>query len=196
MGTVGIGLSASKTFTIRNTGKANLIGSATLLFNDPSQAGVYVVSPTSFNLAPRGSQIETVTFSPKAATDTASIVIASNDQSRPLISVVLNGTGAPGKLSVPKAFKITGLVGRTSQTNLTIKNVGKGLLSGKWEPVTVVPYSVAGGSFGPLQPGAIALIPITFAPSEKGAASIVDLSLIVDRPSLGDRPVALKGIGR
>jgi hypothetical protein len=196
IGTVGIGLSATKTFTIKNTGKANLIGSATLRFDDSSQAGVYVVSPATFNLAPRGSQIETVTFRPDASSDIASILIASNDETRPLISVVLDGNGAPGKLSVPRTFKIVGSVEHPIQTNLTIKNVGKGLLSGEWEPVTLAPYSVAGGFFGPLQPGATALIPITFTPSAKGAAPIVDLPIIVDSPSTGDLPVALRGIGK
>ena len=179
MGTVGIGLSDSKTFTIRNTGRANLIGSATLLIDDPSIAGVYAVSPQTFNIKPKGSQVETVTFSPNGSSDIAGIVITSNDETRPLISVVLEGNGAPGKLSAPKTFRITGPVGKMTLTNLTIKNIGKGLLSGGWETVTVGPYIVAGGSFGPLQPRATALIPIVFTPAAKGAAPIVDLPILV-----------------
>jgi hypothetical protein len=113
-----------------------------------------------------------------------------------MIDVVLNGSGVPGKLSAPKTFGIKGSVGQIIHSNLTIRNIGKGLLSGTWPTVTAGPYSLAGGSFGPLQKGATATIPITFAPTAKGNAEIVDLPIMVTEPSIGDMPVALRGVGK
>ncbi len=91
----------------------------------------FAVSPNTFNIAPGQVQTEAVNFAPDSTKDSALAVVDSNDPRRPTINVVLKGTGAPGKLSVSKTVTIKGTVGQTTQINLTLRNSGKGLLSGE-----------------------------------------------------------------
>jgi Pro-kumamolisin, activation domain len=196
LGTTGIGQSSSKNFTIRNSGKGNLAGSVQILIAPPSRTSVFSVTPGSFNLAPGASQTETVTFTPDAPADSAMAIVVSNDATRPTTAVNLIGVGAGGALSVPKTFTITGAAGQTVQASLTIKNSGKGLLSGSWTPVAIPPYSVAGGSFGPLAAGATASITINFSPSVKGNAPTVVMVVSALAPSTGSAVVTLKGVGK
>jgi len=82
----------------------------------------------------------------------------------------------------------------TTQVNLTIKNTGKGLLSGDWVPVATPPYSVAGNSFA-LQPNATANIAIIFSPTAKGTAPSVVLPIEILGPGTSSTAVTLKGVG-
>jgi hypothetical protein len=195
-GSVAIGLSTSKSFTIKNSGKGNLNGGITIVIEPPTRTSVFTIVPDVINLAPGQSQPETVTFSPDQISDSATAVLTSNDSTRPSIGVVLTGTGLVGKLSVPKTLAISGLVGQPVQVSLTIKNIGKGFLSGNWAPVSVAPYGVVGGSFGPLQPNASTTIPIIFTPTAKGNAPTVALVIGVLQPSTGSAIVTLKGVGK
>lgn len=196
LGSVAIGLSTGKGFVIRNSGKANLVGNVQMLIAPPSGASVFTVTPPSFNIPPGGSMPETVTFQPDALNDSATALIGSNDPTQPTMGVLLSGAGLAGRLSVPRTFMITGPAGQTIEANLTIKNVGKGFLSGTWTPVAIPPYSIAGGSFGPLQPGTSADIPIDFSPSAKGPAPSVALAVEVVGPSTGGTVVTLTGMGK
>jgi hypothetical protein len=196
LGSVAIGLANSKSFNIKNSGKSNLIGTVTVIIDPPSRSSVFTISPSAFNLAPGQSQPETVTFAPDVPSDAAAALIASNDALRPTTGVALSGTGLAGKLTVPKTFTIAGSVGLPIQASLTIKNAGKGFLSGSWAPIAIAPYSVAAGSFGPLQPGATTNITITFSPTLKGNAPTVVLPITVGGPSTGTTAVTLKGVGK
>jgi hypothetical protein len=167
-----------------------------VLIAPPSGTSVFTATPSSFNIAPGGSTPETVTFQPDALSDSATILIGSNDPTQPTMGVLLNGAGLAGRLSVPKTFRITGPAGQTIEANLAIKNVGQGFLSGSWAPVAIPPYSIAGGSFGPLAPGASADIPIDFSPSAKGATPSVALAVEVTGPGTGGTVVTLTGTGQ
>ncbi len=196
LGSVGIGLTSTKSFNIKNSGKGNLIGSVTVLDDANSETPIFAVTPETFNLAPGQSQLESVAFKPEAGKHTAAAIISSNDAARPTVGLILKGTGLPGKLSLSKTFTMTGLVGQTVQANLLIKNKGKGFLSGDWAPVEIAPYHVAAGSFGPLQPGASIAIPISFSPTVVGKAPTVVLPIGVIGPSTGSTAVTLKGVGK
>src|SRR5579872_280721 len=196
LGSVAIGLSTGKAFVIKNSGKGNLVGNVQMLIAPPSGVSVFTVTPPSFNIPPGGSTPETVTFQPDALNDSATVLVGSNDPTQPTMGVLLSGVGLAGRLSVPKTFKITGPAGQTIEANLAIKNVGKGFLSGTWAPVAIPPYTIAGGSFGPLEPGTSADIPIDFSPSAKGPAPSVALAVEVVGPSTGGTVVTLTGTGK
>ena len=195
MGGVAIGQSSTKNFNIKNSGKGNLVGSVVVTIDPPSRSSVFAINPDSFNIAPGRSLTETVTFMPDLPINTAAAIISSNDALRPTIGIALSGSGLVGKLSVPSSFTITGPVAGNVQVNLTIKNVGKGFLSGDWAPVTMLPYSVPFGHFD-LPAGMTKGIPITFSPTVKGNAPSMALAIGVIGPSTGTTVVTLKGIGK
>ena len=95
-----------------------------------------------------------------------------------------------------KNFVIRGPAGETTQSNLTIRNVGKGLLNGSWTPITDSPYSVAGGSFGPLTKGETSTIPIDFSPTAKGNAATVMLTINVVGQNGGPTVVRIRGVAK
>ena len=193
LGSAGIGVSTTRDLIIRNSGKDNLTGTVAML--DPSGTGVFTVTPDSFNLAPGQSQPETVIFAPSETINTGALIISSNDPTRPTAGVSLSGSGLAGKLSAASSFTISGSVGQTIQGNLNIKNTGKGLLSGDWSAVSILPYHVDPGHFD-LQPGMSTSIPISFLATSKGEAPSVALAIEVIAPSTSTKVVTLKGMGR
>ncbi len=196
LGAVGIGLSSAKTLIIKNSGTGPLVGSIAVLIDPPSRRPVFVVTPEAFNLAPGQSQPEIINFTPDEIGNVATAMITSNDATRPTISIALKGTGVPGKLSVKKTISVAGLVGQTFQATLVIKNTGKGLLSGYWAPVSIPPYDIPGGSFGPLPQGASTTIGINFSPTATGSAPQVALPIVVKGPSTSTTIVTVKGVGK
>ena len=102
-----------------------------------------------------------VTFTPDQLTNSAAVVIRTNDATRPMVGVALNGSGLTGKLSVPATSTISAPVGTTATPNLVIKKTGKGFLGGDWASLSTGPYTVIGGPIA-LQPGATVGIPIYF----------------------------------
>jgi len=194
----GIGLvqpPTTKNFVIRNAGKpGNLIGNLTI--SQPGSA-FNITTSSTFNLAPRAISTVTVTYQPSATTDSAMLMINSNDATRGMFQVNLKGRGFTGKLSVPASFTIRGSVGTPTPANLTIKNTGKGLLTGSFPSLTSspgAPYDVTGAPFS-LQPRTSTTIPITFTAPVKGRAPTATLTISVDSPSTGSRTVTLRGIG-
>ena len=196
MGAVPITQTTQKTFNIRNAGKGSLSGSIQLLIPPPSGGSVFTISPSNFNLMAGATQPETVTFAPDAVKNAAAVIIASNDAARPSIGVLLTGVGSTGRLAVARSFRITATTGQSTQANLTLRNAGRGFLSGSWTAVSVGPYTVSAGSFGPLASGATATIPITFSPTTKGAAPSAALPVEVVGPSTGSTIVTLRGVGK
>ena len=93
-GSVSIGSSSAPfTFTVRNTGTANLTGLA-LSKNGANSADFTLGSLGATTLAPGASTTFTVTFTPAAAgTRTAAIHIASNDADENPFDITLTGTG-------------------------------------------------------------------------------------------------------
>lgn len=94
-GTVVPGKSGTpKTFTIKNTGTANLSG--LVVRKSGANAAEFVVGPLSkTTLPPGGSATFTVTFKPKAkGTRIAALAIASNDADENPFNIGLSGAGA------------------------------------------------------------------------------------------------------
>lgn len=95
LGSVVVGSTSSAfTFTIKNTGTANL--SALNVTTDGSHAGDFIVSTAgmSTTLAPGGSTTFNVTFTPAAAgARTGALHVASNDADENPFDITLTGTG-------------------------------------------------------------------------------------------------------
>jgi hypothetical protein len=193
---IGINQTTRGSFVIRNSGKpGNLVGSLTVSQLTPT----FTVSPSTFNLAPRATQSETVTYTPDATIDTATVTISSNDAVHGSVKVDLTGRGLAGQLSAPAAFMISGPTGvGTVTANLTIKNAGRGLLVISFPSLIAnpfSPYSVTGTTMN-IQPGASDSIAIGFTPGIKGPAPIASLTISVASPSTGGRTVILRGMGK
>jgi hypothetical protein len=193
---IGINQTTKKTFVIRNSGKpGNLVGNLTV-----SQfTSTFVVSPSTFDLAPQGTQSETVTYTPDATIDTATVIINSNDAVHGTVNVNLTGRGFAGQLAAPASLTISGPTGKGTVTaNLSIRNSGRGLLVISFPSLIstpVAPYSVSGNTMNIL-PGATDSIPISFTPEIKGPAPIASLTISVASPSAGGRTVILRGMGK
>jgi hypothetical protein len=196
--TTGIGFSSKKTaFTIKNSGKkgsGDLIGTVT----SSNPAVFTVTAPGTFDIPVGKSVSIVINFTPDAVSNVGNATISSNDSfGNQTVIVPMTGAGAPGKLSVPKTLALSAKVGATGTKTLTIKNSGKGNLSGSWQAINSPPYSVQAGSFGPLPPnGTTPPITITFDPTAKGNAAPVDFPISVTSPGAVDVTVALKGSGK
>jgi hypothetical protein len=188
----GIGQTSTKTFVIKNAGKksGDLKGQVNL------SSTAFSIAPTSFDIASGKSLTFTITFNPQGPTNTATATITSNDSTQPSVSMGLSGTGLPGKLSVSKSANLNGPVNQTTVVNLTLKNSGKGSLSGSWPNLSSGPYTVTAGVFGPIGPGKTSPLPITFKPTVKGKAPTATLTISVTAPGTGGTTVTLKGTGK
>jgi len=107
-------------------------------------AGAFTLSPPpgQFVVPPRQATKVGVSFAPTSSTNyTAQIEIDSNDPNQSQVNVALSGVGQAGILSAPGgvAFGVT-RVSRSANRRMTLRNRGKGVLSG------TIPF-VAGGVF-------------------------------------------------
>jgi hypothetical protein len=195
LGSVAIGQVTSKGFSIRNSGKGNLLGNIQVLIDPPSRSAVFSVTPNTFNIPPGQSLPESVVFQPDTPVNAALAIISTNDATRPTIGVVLSGSGVAGKLVAPATFTMSAPAGTSIQPSLTIRNTGKGQLSGNWASVMTANYNVTGQPFT-IPPGSSTTVPITFSPSVKGNAPSVALAISVISPSTSSTVVTLKGVGK
>jgi hypothetical protein len=197
-GGIGLGISTTKNLVIKNIGKTgNLIGTVTI--SQPGSA-FNLTTPASFNIAPHAAATETVTYTPASLNDSAMMTISSNDPKRGSLAVKLTGRGFAGKLSAPASFAISAPTGGgTVMPNLTIKNTGKGLLTGSWTgvtPTTTAPYTVTANPSFSIQPGGTAPITVSFTPAMKGRAATATFMINVNAPSTGTKTVTLRGTGK
>jgi sugar lactone lactonase YvrE len=193
---VGIGSGASSTakVIIRNIGKPGaLVGTIMLNNNQPGTAFI-LSAPGAFDVPEHGTLMETVTFMPDAATDSATLVIESNDPTRGTLNIPVSGTGLPGRLSMPKTLTIASTgVGVQGTASLTLRNVGKGVLVAS-VPAATLPFVGGGESDIHIAPGeSSAPIAIAFTPASTSEV-IETLHVTIDAPGTGDTTVTLKGV--
>ncbi len=123
-GSVNVGTSSSpQTFTISNTGTADLIiSSMSITGSDSDQFTLQAGTCTSLTptISAGGSCTVTVTFSPTSeGSKTASLQISSNDSDTPTLNVSLSGTGGTQAADLPD---LTGTWTSMTQTCKTKKN--------------------------------------------------------------------------
>jgi hypothetical protein len=179
-----LGANVVKTFTIKNTGNANLTGLA--ISKGGSHAPDFIVTaPLKTTLAPGTSTTLTVTFKPTGAgTRNAAIHIASNDADENPFDIVLTGTGvASPEIAVQQpagtdlkdgvSFKSFGSVAlkSTLTKTFTIRNNGTANLTGlaiSKSGVHAKNFTVKPPLKSSLAPGASTTFKVTFKPSAKG----------------------------
>jgi hypothetical protein len=95
---IQVGSSITKTFTITNSGNADLvIGPFSITGDNASDFSIQNDSCSDHTIAPSGSCTFDLIFSPKSAgVKSASLQIPSNDAHTPVLEVPLSGTGAGG----------------------------------------------------------------------------------------------------
>ncbi len=114
--------SAATTFTIRNTGTAELSGIS--ITKDGTHAADFTVSAPPVSIAPGGSATFTVVFSPVASgTRTAAIHITSNDADENPFNISLSATGNGPEIGVEYPTN-TQLVDGVSSVTLPATNAG------------------------------------------------------------------------
>ena len=170
-GSVAFAQTVQRTITIRNTGTADL--EITGIESDVSGLSF---SPSTFTLAPNGSQTVTVTFpSSTAGTFSGNITISSNDPDRATqtlsISVIVQPPPVPVIAVQQTAVNFgTVEVGQTGQRTITIMNTGTAPLE-----VTGIESDVPGLTFTPstftLAPNGSRTVTITFPSSTAGTFS-------------------------
>ena len=169
LGNVTVGTSGTGTLQVYNRGSGPLI-----ISNISFPTALFTVSPTSGTLAPGDSLTVTITFTPLAVgIESATLMIASNDVTRPMQLVGVNATGiaAPtGVFDVATTNLAIGslAVGSTGGTPFTITNIGGATIPTVTIALSSGPFSVTPATFGPLAPGASITIAIIYAPTTPG----------------------------
>ena len=170
-GSVAFAQSVQKTITIRNTGTASL--EITGIESDVSGLSF---SPSTFTLAPNGSQTVTITFpSSTAGTFSGNITISSNDPDRATqtlsVSVIVQAAPVP-VLTVQETAVNFGTVevAQTVQQMIAITNTGTATLE-----ITGIESDVSGLTFDTtmftLEPDDSQTVTVTFPSSTEGMFS-------------------------
>ncbi len=158
-GTVAVGSTADRTFTVQNTGGGTLSGNASV------PAPFSIVSGGSYNLAASASQTVTVRYSPTAAGNHSQSVsfTGGGGATRPVTG------NTPAVLSVTPASQDFGSiqVGTTADRNFTVQNTGGGTLTGSAS--VPAPYTIASGANYSLGAGASQTVTVRYSPAAAGS---------------------------
>jgi thiol-disulfide isomerase/thioredoxin len=141
-GSVNVGSNTSLTFTIKNTGTANLTGLA--ITKDGTNPADFTLtsSPAAPVAGPNGTTTFTVQFAPGAVGPRSAVIhIASNDGDENPFDITLTGTGIAPEIAVeqPAGTNIADggakdfdsvNIGSNTSLSFTIKNIGTGTLTG------------------------------------------------------------------
>jgi hypothetical protein len=193
---VGIGTGASSTANviIKNIGKPGALTGTIALNNNQPGTAFSLSSPSTFDVPEHGTLTETITYTPDATSDTATLVIESNDSTRGALNIPVSGTGLPGKLSMPKTLTIASTgVDVQGTANLVLKNVGKGALTIN-VPAATAPFAGGGGASIRIPAGTKSPpIAITFVPTSTTEVN-QPLVVTIEPPGTGVTTVILKGV--
>jgi hypothetical protein len=187
-GRVAVGANASLTFTVRNTGTAELNGLA--ITKDGTHAADFTVTanPAPAISAPLGTTTFTVTFTPTTAgSKTAAIHIANNDDDEAPFDITLTGTAfvAGPEIAVQQPVGSELVDGKTKKSfgtvkvgksgkakSFTIKNTGTANLTGlavARKGTHAKDFIVTAPLKTTLAPGASTTFKVTFKPTAAGA---------------------------
>lgn len=192
-GSLAVGASTSLTFTIRNTGNADLSGLT--ITTDGANAADFTITanPSAPVAGPDGTTAFTVKFAPTSAgSKTAAIHIASNDDDEASYDLTLTGSAFVNPPTTPKAPEVTVqqpagtnlvdgtakksfgtvVVGKTGKATIfTIRNLGTAPLTG----LAITKNGKHAKDFIVTKPGAATLAPgasttfkVSFKPTAKG----------------------------
>jgi uncharacterized membrane protein len=187
-GSVATGANTTLTFTIRNSGSADLTGLAATL--DGTNAADFTVTTTpASTVAPAGTTTFVVRFAPGATgSRSATLRLASNDADENPFDINLSGTGAipVPEIAVeqPVGTELTdgvstvnfGLVAISANTTLTftIRNSGSGNLTGLAATIdgpNAADFTVTTAPASTVAPAGTTTFVVLFAPGAAGSRS-------------------------
>lgn len=184
-----VGDTGVESFTMRNRGTAELEVNAITSTSGPFSV---LENPAPTSVAPDGSLVVNVSYTPVDGQSTGTITVATDDVNAPQLQVSLEGIGeVPAvpevRLPGPVDFALT-RVGEVSSRDVRIENIGNADLHvddpDASEPFAVAPTSIvvpAGGtgalsvSFGPTQRGSQQGA-LTFSTNAQNEPSVVPLT--------------------
>ncbi|MGB2829103.1 MAG: choice-of-anchor D domain-containing protein [Phycisphaerae bacterium] len=163
-GTVTVGQSKDRTFTLSNTGEATLnVASLT-----ESSLHFSKVSPsTPFSISPGNSRTVTVRFTPQSTgSKSTALSIYSDDPDEPTKTVQLTGVGLPASTRIIRLVGDLAFgnvrVGQTATRMLTICNDGNSTLTVSG---ITYPSGFSGAWSGTIAAGGSRSVTVTFAPT-------------------------------
>jgi hypothetical protein len=190
-GSVAVGGSADRTFTLQSTGAETVSGSASI----PS-GPFTVVSGSPFTLSAGATQTMTVRFAPTvAATATSNVTFATT--SAGTLSGTVTGTGTAATAGAPPAVSITALSGSASLLTITGKaSDSSGVSSVTWTNDSGARGTATGTTSWkayrvPLQPGSN-LVTVT-ASDTAGATATASVQVISTPPALTTTSLSASG---
>jgi len=193
-GAVRLGQSADEAVTVRNTGSANLGVSQV----QSSELAFVIIGETAFELAPNTSKALVIQFSPTLSGQVqGSLIIESNDSSRPQVTVPLSGAGvsAPAIAVQPARLDFgTATVGESIELTLTISNGGGSPLLVSDVQSSDPAFATEGDTEFEVEPGTAKVVVVRFTPLVEGPVEGT-LSILSDAQS-PTVEVALAGTGR
>lgn len=173
---IGVGMKAAQ----RTILIANRSASTPLALDIGTLMSPFTVSGAGqFTLPPHGSVPVTIVFTPDViGTAKQTLGIRSGDPKHPLVSVMVSGTVQPGVLSAPSQITLIAKSGAETTKTVTLRNSGKGMLSGTVEQFAPTSsLQVLGGPIPfTLAPGKTQPVTIQFNPSGSSVA-IGDLAI-------------------
>ncbi len=174
-GSILVGSSSNYTFTVSNTGGADLSVTSTPLSGDGSFS--IISGGGSFMLSPGSDRDITVQFVPASGgAKSGTLTINSNDPDESGVNVALSGTGdAQPEIDVSPSSKNYGdvLVGGSSSQTFVVSNDGSADLSATSTSIIGdgdFTITSGGGSFT-LSPGATRDVIVQFSPGSTGSKS-------------------------
>lgn len=185
-GNVNIGITATRTFTIRNSGLANLTGLSVSLSGGSAWSSTQL---TVSSLASSQSTSFTVSFEPvSASSSSASLTIYSNDANESSFTISLSGAGVIPIMIVEApagtplidggdTIAFAAPVGGSTQRTVTIKNV-----SGS--PLTGLAVTLDGAGAGDFAAGSLPASSIV-------ASGVMTFTVTFTPPGPGDSSAAL-----
>ena len=209
-GLVAVGTNTTHTFTITNTGSADL--SVTNITIDGANAASFTVTNLTATLSPGGSTNFIVNFAPtNTGVQIATLHIASNDPTNGLFNIVLIGTGTNAAVPVigvqqPLGANLTNsvstndfgsvVVGTNTTHTFTITNTGSADLN--ITNITIDGANAASFTVtnltATLSPGGSTNFIVNFAPTNTGA-QIAALHIASNDPTNGLFNIVLTGTG-
>jgi hypothetical protein len=183
-GAVNVGSNTSLTFTIRNSGAANLTGLTITLDGANSSEFSVTANPTA-PVAPAGTTTFTVQFAPTGTgVRTAALHIASNDPDENPYDITITGTGVGVPEIAVEQPAATGIadggsrdfgsvnLGSNTSLTFTIRNSGSGNLTGlviTKDGANSADFTVTANPTAPVAPAGTTTFTVQFAPAAAGA---------------------------
>ncbi|MEQ1935625.1 MAG: choice-of-anchor D domain-containing protein, partial [Fimbriimonadaceae bacterium] len=182
LGVANVGANSSLTFTIRNTGNADLSGLGVTI--DGPDAGMFSITanPAATVSGPMGSTTFTVQFAPTSVgTKTAVLHIASNDSDEGVFDITVTGSDPIPEIAIQQPVgtdipdggtkSMTVALGNTTSLVFTIQSVGTDNITGltiSKDGTNASEFTVTSAPVAPVAPNGSTTFTVVFNPTAGG----------------------------